>query len=205
MRNIDYRSLEGEFRPLCVSGIWCLGVYYSRCSPFHWDSVWSRGIDELKRMSLPFIEAFGGLLGHFVGSRFPRVDMIVPVPCFFQRESVLFETEHNYPSLAVSRMASQSSGKSGLLVAEVLFQEKRKRKKQKQCSSDRERRENVRSAYRYNREICLMGRSVALVDDVMTSGATLLSCSRELRSSGVSDVALLALAKTYRKSLNCKE
>lgn len=44
----------------------------------------------------------------------------------------------------------------------------------------------------------IKGRSVLLVDDVMTSGATLTAAANACRSAGASDVCVLALARTMK-------
>jgi ComF family protein len=56
------------------------------------------------------------------------------------------------------------------------------------------RQENVRGAFRARRAV-VAGRSVLLVDDVMTTGATLAEAARVLRAAGAARVAVAALAR----------
>ncbi len=58
----------------------------------------------------------------------------------------------------------------------------------------RERRENVRGAFRYTGP-SLEGRTVALVDDVVTTGSTANECARVLRDFGASGVHIVAFAR----------
>jgi ComF family protein len=66
------------------------------------------------------------------------------------------------------------------------------------------RHANVRAAFALGRCAALAGarqptgrhRSVVLIDDVMTTGATLDACARVLRAAGVRQVAALTLART---------
>ena len=58
------------------------------------------------------------------------------------------------------------------------------------------RRENVRGAFTAIRPECLRGRQVVLVDDVMTTGATLSACARALKKGGAGRVIALALARS---------
>jgi len=60
-----------------------------------------------------------------------------------------------------------------------------------------DRKRNTRGAFRCRRRAAqaLAGRHVALVDDVMTTGATLLECTRTLRRSGVARVSLWVAAR----------
>lgn len=56
-----------------------------------------------------------------------------------------------------------------------------------------QRRHNVRGAFRARRRVA--GRPIVLVDDVVTSGATVGEAARALREAGASRVVVLALAR----------
>jgi ComF family protein len=57
------------------------------------------------------------------------------------------------------------------------------------------RRRNVRQAFAVRRKAAVAGRTVTLVDDVVTTGATALACGRELLSAGAREVRLLCVAR----------
>jgi len=61
--------------------------------------------------------------------------------------------------------------------------------------SRQERRDNMKDAFAANR-VLVDGRRVLLIDDVMTTGATLDSCARALRAAGARDVLALTVART---------
>lgn len=58
-----------------------------------------------------------------------------------------------------------------------------------------QRRKNVENAFRADRELTV-GRVVLLVDDVMTTGATLEACASALKNAGASTVYGLTLARS---------
>ncbi len=58
------------------------------------------------------------------------------------------------------------------------------------------RRTNVAKAFAVRRRAVVAGRTIILVDDVVTTGATALACARCLRQAGVAEVRLLTLART---------
>jgi predicted amidophosphoribosyltransferase len=58
----------------------------------------------------------------------------------------------------------------------------------------RERRRNVRGAFEANARIA--GRAVAIVDDVMTTGATLSAAALALRKAGAIRVEAWVVART---------
>ena len=59
----------------------------------------------------------------------------------------------------------------------------------------RARLRNVRGAFDVNRRAVLGGRSVLLVDDVLTTGATARECARVLLDAGAQLVDVLSLAR----------
>ena len=64
------------------------------------------------------------------------------------------------------------------------------------------RRENVSGAFQARAgktRKALDGRSVLLIDDVMTTGATAASCARALKRGGARQVTLLTLARVDRR------
>lgn len=61
--------------------------------------------------------------------------------------------------------------------------------------SRRERAENVRHAFAVRAGGRLDGRRVALIDDVLTTGATASACARALLRAGASDVRVFTVAR----------
>jgi predicted amidophosphoribosyltransferase len=59
---------------------------------------------------------------------------------------------------------------------------------------ERERVRNVQGAFRMARRVDLAGRTVCLVDDVATTGATLASAAEPLLAAGANEVYALVLA-----------
>jgi ComF family protein len=59
------------------------------------------------------------------------------------------------------------------------------------------RRANVKGAFVLRRPERVGGRHVALIDDVMTTGATLTACARCLRAGGAATVGVLTVARAF--------
>jgi len=57
------------------------------------------------------------------------------------------------------------------------------------------RRRNVEGAFAVRRRAAVAGRTVTLVDDVLTTGATAFACARQLRMAGADEVRLLTVAR----------
>jgi predicted amidophosphoribosyltransferase len=62
----------------------------------------------------------------------------------------------------------------------------------------KERRRNVRGAFACDLDLC--GKKIAVLDDVMTTGATLNEISRILKSQGASEVCAWVVARTPHQS-----
>ena len=61
--------------------------------------------------------------------------------------------------------------------------------------SEAERRRNVRGVFALDPARSVEGKSILLVDDVYTSGATVNECSRTLKRGGAEEVTVLTLAR----------
>ncbi len=119
----------------------------------------------------------------------PQTDMIAPVPLHWRR---LFWRRFNQAS-ELARYLAAVSGRH--FCPQLLL---RVRPTPSQIGLGRAaRRRNVRGAFEVEAAWRgrLKGKSVLLVDDVMTSGATMESCARVLRRAGAGEVNVVTLAR----------
>jgi len=63
----------------------------------------------------------------------------------------------------------------------------------------RERRHNVSGAFEMSKGSEIRGRTVLVIDDVFTTGATLNECARILRQSGAARIAVLTVARVIKE------
>lgn len=123
--------------------------------------------------------------GDFV--RACKPDVIVPVPLHRKR----LRWRGFNQAVLLGRQVSRFSGVP--LDAFTLWR-KRETSPQTQLSEE-ERLKNVRGAFAVRGEGAIRGRTVLLVDDVYTSGATVNECSRVLLQGGAEAVHVLTLAR----------
>jgi len=117
---------------------------------------------------------------------FPGVQMVLPVPLYPARQK---ERGFNQ-SCSIARGFFTS--RKNLLSNRALV---RSRPTRSQTELDREdRRENVHDAFRVLKPQNIDGKEIVLVDDVVTTGATLNECARVLKKNGAARVAGLTLA-----------
>ncbi len=62
------------------------------------------------------------------------------------------------------------------------------------CLSKTKRRENVHNAFKVRRPGLFAGKSILLIDDVLTTGVTASECARKLKEAGGGRVHLFVLA-----------
>lgn len=77
-----------------------------------------------------------------------------------------------------------------------LLEKQRDNIAQSSTSSAEERRENVRGVYRCRADASVDGARILLVDDVVTTGATLEECAKTLKRAGAKKILALTLACT---------
>ena len=133
-------------------------------------------------------------LGRRLAEAFPRdekFDVIVPMPLHWLR---LWRRGFNQSAL----LAGEIARRTGIPAAPLA---RRTRSTPPQAGlSNPKRRANVSGAFAVRRGRSVDGLRVLLVDDVMTTGATAGACALALKRAGAKYVALLALARTDRRS-----
>jgi ComF family protein len=122
-----------------------------------------------------------------------EADLIVPVPLYWTR---LWQRRFNQSALLATRLAKSTGKASGLFALKRI----RQTPSQGEMVSAKARRRNVRGAFRVDPKYraTIAGKSVLLVDDVLTTGATVAACARALKRAGARQVLVLTLARVVR-------
>ena len=115
------------------------------------------------------------------------IDLVVPVPLFAWRRR-----SRGYNQSAL--LAREIGRLLAVPVAENALRRLRNTPPQVRIPSAGERRSNVRGAFAC-RDILVADRSVLLVDDVTTTGATIEACAVPLKAAGASRVRALTFAR----------
>ena len=118
-----------------------------------------------------------------------QTDLLIPIPLHWKR---LFMRQYNQAALLSYHLTHLTNipTRTDLL--------KRHRSTQKQARQNRkERQANVRGAFIIpdQKLSILAGKSVTLIDDVFTTGATTTECTRILLKGGAKEVRVLTLAR----------
>jgi ComF family protein len=133
------------------------------------------------------------MMGRWIGNAGREIlagaDALVPVPLHWRR---LWARRFNQSAM----LAAAISGESGVPVAAAAL--KRVKPTAQQVGLSRtERAANVRGAFRVPEEgkAAVAGRRLVVVDDVLTSGATVDGCARALLRAGAANVDVLIFAR----------
>ena len=117
------------------------------------------------------------------------IDLAVPVPLYPAKER---QRGFNQAELIFGKfLASQN------IPLERLLSRTRATKPMYELSG-RERAENLKNAFAVTDKKALQGKAVLLVDDILTTGATMMECVRVLRAAGAGSVHALVLASDHK-------
>ncbi len=170
----------GEFFSLCVSPLWYHGPVRDS---FHRYKFKER---------TGYAKTYGRLMAQCVESHLAgRYDLITWVP--LSTESL---KKRGYDQAMLLAMATALELRE--VAAETLVKV-RSTDAQSGLAEDGARRANVLGAYRVTDPELVAGRRILIIDDIITTGATISECARVLRTAGAADVVCATLARS-RKS-----
>ncbi len=138
------------------------------------------------RHRLELARVFGEMLAARLGEKLPRDALLAPVPLAFERHAERGFNQAREIARTVARRLALP------LAADALVRV-RHGAPQEALTLDARRR-NVRGAFAARAEV--HGRTVIVVDDVMTSGATLDEVATVLKHAGAARVLNLVVART---------
>lgn len=120
-------------------------------------------------------------------------DAIAPVPLHWRR---LWHRRYNQ----AAELGRHLSWKTGIAFAPTLLERRKQTKSQGEMPSAKARRRNVRGAFVVPKEFrgTINGKTIVLIDDVVTTGATVDACARTLKRAGAQKVFVLCLARVVR-------
>lgn len=127
-----------------------------------------------------------------LGEPLPRI--IVPVPLHPARQRERGFNQSELLAAGLVRALERQSGGAAPRVAHECLRRKRATPPQTGLTVAA-RRENLRGAFEVVKPEEVRGRCVVLVDDVMTTGATLSACARALNRAGAAEVLGITLAR----------
>lgn len=118
-------------------------------------------------------------------------DYLVPVPLHRWR---LFSRRYNQATLLARALSNRVDIP---VLTNVLIRKKRTQSQGRK--SRQERHKNVKDAFEVqDPRTILKGKTVTLIDDVWTTGATLEACTKMLKQSGVDRVYVLTLSRVVK-------
>ncbi len=114
------------------------------------------------------------------------IDAVLPVPLYKKR---LRHREFNQSAL----LAKYLAGSISVPLAIDCLVKVRDTMPQVGLSAQ-EREKNIKNAFEVRDKKFIQGKTLMLVDDVITTGATVRECSKQLKKAGAKDIYVIALA-----------
>ncbi len=122
-----------------------------------------------------------------------QADFIVPVPLHHRR---LRERRFNQSALLAQEIAKKS-GKPHAYIPDAL--RRTRHTVPQQGLNFKERGKNVQGAFAVNEKYSLKNKTILLIDDVFTSGATLNECARVMKAAKAECVSVLTIARVTKE------
>jgi len=134
----------------------------------------------------------GVLLGNKLGERlkssslYQDIDLIIPVPLHLKKLRIRGYNQSLYIAEGISKVLDVPFSEAELIRSAATESQTKK--------SRYNRYENMQDVFKVVKPEQLSGKHILLIDDVITTGATLEACANELLKNGVAKVSIAALA-----------
>ena len=142
----------------------------------------------------PLLMALAELIWEYSGEELQRqgIEAIAPIPQYWRQR--IF-SRHHAPDI----LAEVWGRRLQVPVGRPILAKVRWTRKQAHLNRP-ERRQNQEGVFRVTRPASVKGRTVLLVDDVLTTGATAHSAARALRAAGAKQVVVAVIARALAHS-----
>ena len=120
-----------------------------------------------------------------------QCDCIVPVPLHLRR---LLKRKYNQSALLAKELAKMN-GKEYLPQCLKRY----RYTKSQGHMNPKQRKKNVTNAFKIKNPLDVKDKTVLLIDDVMTTGATINECAKVLKRNGAKSVFVLSLARVVKE------
>jgi len=134
----------------------------------------------------------GFRLGNLLGERlklseqYKAIDLVIPVPLHQKKERLRGYNQSKYIAYGIADALKVEVDSTHLV---------RNKSTESQTKKSRYTRyENMEAVFQVNNPLLLKDKHILLVDDVITTGATLEACGLSLLSSGIKTLSVAALA-----------
>lgn len=167
------------------------GDFFSVCvSPLYYEGTVRDALLRYKfKEATGYAEPLGKLVASCVKDRLNgRYDLVSWVPLSSQRYK-----ERGYDQAMLLAMAAALELDD---VAVSTLEKIKNVEKQSSMGSAEKRRANISGVYRVCDPELIAGKRILLIDDIVTTGATLSECARTLLSAGAKEVVCAAAART---------
>lgn len=181
-------ALEGE--NLCAACLANPPAFDSARAIMAYDDKSRGAILGLKHADRLLVPGFARWLGRTGRQTLAQCDLVVPVPLHRWR---LWQRRYNQAAELGRALAREWR-----LVFDPVLVRSRATPSQGAMASAKARRRNVQRAFQVPEPARVKGKSVLLLDDVMTTGATVEACARALKRAGAARVHVLVLARVVK-------
>ncbi len=180
LRELPYTSNGGEQS----------GDFFSVCvAPLYYEDGVRESLLRYKFNGLSgYAQTYGALVAGCVRDRLSgRYDLVSWVPLSKKRYK-----ERGYDQ---ARLLAEAAARELGETAVSTLEKPRNVARQSGMGSAEKRRANISGAYRASDPALIEGKRILLVDDIVTTGATLSECARTLLQSGAGEVICAAVAR----------